>query len=740
LVTAVAAGTATITYTLNSGCGSPVSSGASVTVNPNVSAGVVTGIATLQVAATATYSSNGTAGGTWSSTAPTIASVNAITGLVTALAAGTTNITYTVSGCGGPQSAFQTLTVNTNIGNPGTVSGTTPLCIGSTATYTSNGTSGGTWSSSNPGVATVNPTTGLVTPLSAGTTNIIYTVTGPASSFQTLNVLATVNAGTVTGSPSPICVSSSVTFSSDGAAGGTWSSSDNAIATVNPVTGLVTAIAPGTANIIYTINAGCGSPASASAPITVAGGAAPVVTGLNNVCSFVGTGATVTYNANSIGATSYNWTLPPNVQLQGGQGTSSITLSFLPGFTTQPNKQIRVTATSVCGVSAQTIYYLSSQLPSKPLPVIASTADVCPSLGTNVPITFTIPKVASASSYIWTAQSGTTVITHPNGTGANDTIVTVTFSSAFTTSAITVRAVNNCGSSSVRSYNILRNNPSTPGLINGPTMVCPYILPNGIPATYSVAAVANASTYTWVVPQGSTAISGQGTNSISFTYPPGFVSGTISVSASNGCGNSGIRNLNISTLSPGTPGIIDQTITSVCPNRIYNYTLASLPSNAASVNWTLSVGTILSGNGTSSITVSFPPTVVNAVITTQAINNCSESGIRTYSVALPACTRLITSSITGTAPTATGKSKSMEDELEVNVYPNPTTTEFKLQVLTAGKEEISVRVLDMTGRFYKQLTVMPYQTINLGAELKAGAYMLEVKQGGVRKVVRVVKF
>ena len=82
----------------------------------------------------------------------------------------------------------------------------------------------------------------------------------------------------------------------------------------------------------------------------------------------------------------------------------------------------------------------------------------------------------------------------------------------------------------------------------------------------------------------------------------------------------------------------------------------------------------------------------------------------------------------------------MEDAFEVNVYPNPTTTDFKLQVLTAGKEEISVRVLDMTGRFYKQLTVMPYQTINLGAELKAGAYMLEVKQGGVRKVVRVVKF
>ena len=78
--------------------------------------------------------------------------------------------------------------------------------------------------------------------------------------------------------------------------------------------------------------------------------------------------------------------------------------------------------------------------------------------------------------------------------------------------------------------------------------------------------------------------------------------------------------------------------------------------------------------------------------------------------------------------------------MTVNVYPNPTTTDFKLQVITAGKEEISVRVLDVQGRFFKQLTIMPYQTINLGAELRAGAYMIEVRQGNVVKTTRVLKF
>jgi hypothetical protein len=78
-------------------------------------------------------------------------------------------------------------------------------------------------------------------------------------------------------------------------------------------------------------------------------------------------------------------------------------------------------------------------------------------------------------------------------------------------------------------------------------------------------------------------------------------------------------------------------------------------------------------------------------------------------------------------------------DIKVNLYPNPSTTNFTLQVVTASKEEISVRVLDMTGRFYKQLTVMPYQTINVGAELKTGSYLIEVKQGGVMKTVRVMK-
>ena len=146
------------------------------------------------------------------------------------------------------------------------------MCIGATATYTSNGTTGGSWSSSNTAVATVNSTTGVVTAVSAGTTNITYTLSNgcgsPVSASKTLTVSANANAGTVSGS-SPLCAGATATYTSNGDAGGSWSSTNTAVATVNATTGVVTAVSAGTTNITYTVNSGCGSPVSAFKTLTV---------------------------------------------------------------------------------------------------------------------------------------------------------------------------------------------------------------------------------------------------------------------------------------------------------------------------------------------------------------------------------------------------------------------------------------------------------------------------------------
>ena len=191
-------------------------------------------------------------------------------------------------------------------------------------------------------------------------------------------------------------------------------------------------------------------------------------------------------------------------------------------------------------------------------------------------------------------------------------------------------------------------------------------------------------------------------------------------------------------MTAGTPGVIDVIQTQTCPVRIYSYTLSTMPSGAASVLWSVPAGaTILTGAGTSGITVSYPPTSVAGSVTAQGISNCGNGNIRSSPVKLPACPDALKP-----LPFTTGNPGIVTSTgaITVNVYPNPSVNNFNLKVLTAEKEMVNVRILDAQGRAYKVFTVLPYQTTTIGADLKAGAYLLEVRQGGIVKVTKIVKF
>ncbi|MDD1763025.1 MAG: Ig-like domain-containing protein, partial [Methanothrix sp.] len=284
VVTGVSNGTCNIIYTITGGCGGTATSQQAITVNPNAAIGSVTGTSPLCVSATATYAANSVVlgGGTggWSSSNTAIATVNSSTGVVTAVAEGTCNIIYTITdGCGGTMTEQQALTVNP-VSSIGSVTGTTPLCLGSTATYTANtvvlGGGTGTWSSSNTTVATVNSATGVVTAVAAGSCNIIYTITGgcggTVSSHQALTVNATASVGSVTGT-TPVCAGATATYSVSsvvlGGGTGSWSSSNTAIATVDASTGVVSGVASGSCNIIYTVTGGCGGTVTTEQAVTI---------------------------------------------------------------------------------------------------------------------------------------------------------------------------------------------------------------------------------------------------------------------------------------------------------------------------------------------------------------------------------------------------------------------------------------------------------------------------------------
>jgi len=183
VVTGVAAGTATVSYTVTNSCGS-ASTTRVVTVNPLPSAGIITGTASVCAGSTTTLS-NTTTGGTWSSSAADIATVGS-TGIVSGVSAGTSTSSYTVTNSCGSAIATRIVTVNP-LPSAGSITGTAMVPVGLNTTL-SNATTGGTWSSSATGIATVG-TSGIVRGVATGTTTISYTFTNVCGSAVATTVV-----------------------------------------------------------------------------------------------------------------------------------------------------------------------------------------------------------------------------------------------------------------------------------------------------------------------------------------------------------------------------------------------------------------------------------------------------------------------------------------------------------------------------------------------------------------------
>ncbi len=143
-------------------------------------------------------------GGTWTSGSPSIATVNASTGMVTGVSAGTATISYT-SACG------EIVTTDVTVNPLAVISGVGNICMGSSPTFTAS-IAGGTWSSSNPSVVTVGSSNGVVTTVSVGTADIVYTLptTCMSSMSVTVNPIPTV---TLDGIPD-VCAGGTLTTQS----------------------------------------------------------------------------------------------------------------------------------------------------------------------------------------------------------------------------------------------------------------------------------------------------------------------------------------------------------------------------------------------------------------------------------------------------------------------------------------------------------------------------------------------
>jgi hypothetical protein len=271
-MTTAMAGVYTLTASNTCGAATAVNT-ASVVVNTINTAGAASTTPTLCISTVLTNITHATTGATGIGAATGLPagvtaafSSNTITISGTPSASGTFSYSIPLTGGCGTVNATGTITVTANASII-SVTGTTPLCITGTATYTANTVvlSGGTgsWSSSNAAVATVS-VAGLVTGVTAGSCNIIYTITGGCGGIKTAQQAVTISPNasiaSVTGSvPAGVLCTETYTANTVVLSGGTgsWSSSNATVASVTAA-GLVKGESIGICNIIYTITGGCG--------------------------------------------------------------------------------------------------------------------------------------------------------------------------------------------------------------------------------------------------------------------------------------------------------------------------------------------------------------------------------------------------------------------------------------------------------------------------------------------------
>ncbi len=256
VVTGVTAGAVTISYSVTNGCGTDVATNA-MTINASPVAGTISGATNVCVAANTTLTTSGS-GGSWSSSATGTATVNSSTGSVFGVAAGSATITYTATNSCGTSTATSAMTVNP-LPNAGTISGASVLCTGATTTLTSSGTGGGSWTSSNAALASVDASTGDVTGVATGSVTITYSVTNGCGTSRATASLSMTDVPTVAaiGGPSSVCQYATITLT-DATSGGTWSSVTPSVATVSP-TGVVTGLIVTGTTIHYAVTNGCGT-------------------------------------------------------------------------------------------------------------------------------------------------------------------------------------------------------------------------------------------------------------------------------------------------------------------------------------------------------------------------------------------------------------------------------------------------------------------------------------------------
>ena len=245
-----------------------------------------------------------------------------------------------------------------------------------------------------------------------------------------------------------------------------------------------------------------------------------------------------------------------------------------------------------------------------------------------------------------------------------------------------------------------------------------------------------ATSYIWTVPPGAS-IQGSSTGPcVTIKFSSKFKGGFICASAVTPCGTTppACKNVVVVTKKPNTPGTISGPAT-LCPNQTATYSIAPVPT-ATSYLWAEDNLIILSGQGTTSVTVKAEPNFNGGKIKVRAINCKDHSGWRSKNIAKSTGCR-VSAAATTTTVIATEALSSL------TAYPNPTSGKAQVTFTSDRDAKYTLKVVDMIGKVLinEALPVIEgYNTKDINLEnLSKGIYIISVQtEEGNAQTLRLI--
>ena len=514
---------------------------------------------------------------------------------------------------------------------PGTISGATTVCSGTNATTLSlSGNTGATiqWQSStnNSAFTTISGANASTFVASNLTSTTYYRVLvsndicpAVASNSVTMNVDAPTVGGTVSGS-TRYCLSNNLTttltLSNNVGSVVKWQSStvSNFASNVQDITNTTTSLT--ISNLTTTTyfravvqNGTCNQAYSSTATITIdalsVGGS---IAGSTMVCPNVNS-TTLTLNGNL--GTVVKWQSSTTNDFSSSVIDISNTTSTLVATNLTVKTYYRaVVANGTCSSANSGIATIDIRPLLGSIGEVSGATAVC---GLSS-ATYSVAPVTNATDYIWTFPSGLSVYS-----SAGNSVV-VNIDGTFSDGAITVKATNGCQVSDTKTI-VLTRKPKV-STINGPYATC------GITTGTYVANTITGATYNWSVPVGINITSGQGTSTIQVSYDSNYVTGTIGLTATTSCGVSDVLEYRVTSIQ--MPTIING-LAQIGSATTGTYTTPAV--SGMGYVWSVPAGvSIVSGQNTNSVNLSFSSSFTMGTITVAMISSCGTSIPRTFDI------------------------------------------------------------------------------------------------------------